>query len=125
MTTELRTLPCALTPAEVHQRVERVAALAQKEDEILEEMAGCRERLKAVRGELRGLYRAVATGTEDRDVPVDEWPHWGKGEMQTVRRDTGEVIERRELTAEDRQQQLFRDPGAAAEGSFAPESEVA
>lgn len=64
-----------------------------------------------------GMQRTIVTGTELREVDVHEVLDYRTGLVTVIRRDTGEVIESREMTAEERQLPIpGTEPGSESLG---------
>jgi len=109
--TEYRSMQVEITETE---RSERGKALAREVDSYAEvestmklEAAKYREELKAKRAKIDLLAKVVDTGRETREVPC----HWRvrqtRGIAELVRADTGETVDTRPLSSEERQAELF------------------
>lgn len=55
------------------------------------------------------LSTAISTGTEDKDVDCEERKDFIHGTVTIVRMDTGEVVDQRVMSAEERQEKMFAD----------------
>lgn len=100
-----RQLPCKLTEEEITARgchlaeVER--EIEKKEDEKQRHAKALGDEIKEMRSRTRLIAQEISTRTTYRDVEITEQKVGVH--METVRLDTGEVIETRPLTAEERQ----------------------
>lgn len=116
---EYRTLPVALTPAEIQARGKELAqtmvSAYHLEEELAAHAAEIKGRLKSMAGDARRLARVIASGTEERSVECEVFKRLESRAYQVVRKDTGEIVFERELTEEEelalRQQAL---PGVEA-----------
>jgi hypothetical protein len=117
-------LPVHLTDDEVRARGERIVALMQERTEADADAKRQRDAHKARVSDLdktmTHLAHEVRTRTEHRDVEVKEAFDHDRGLVETVRLDTGEVVETRPMTARERQKPLdfpgLRVVDAPAEG---------
>jgi len=64
-------------------------------------------RIKALKTEQKALARELHAGGEKRNVDCEVIRDLGRGLYVIMRKDTGEVIESRPLTAEERQGRMF------------------
>lgn len=102
--TTMRTmaLPCRLTDHEVRERAHESAELLQEIDTDEESEAARRrlfkEQLEAKKTRLRDLMCAVRERTERRPVEVEYIASLHRSTMETMRRDTGEVVYSRPMT---------------------------
>lgn len=81
-------------------------------------------RIDVLRAEISDLAAKVETRSEDREVECDLIYYDQEGEVETVRRDTGEVVTRRPMTQAEKQKALpieFR-PKAVKAGAEKSES---
>ena len=111
----IRMLFCRLTEEEWRERAQllseehvRVAGLEHMHK--LEESL-YRQRYKAARANIEQLADALRNREEQRAVDCEERRNDGELVMELVRLDTNEVVERRPMTADERQAQL---PGVVA-----------
>lgn len=102
-------LPVEMTADELADRTQQLVALL---DEIDAQKAALKDYTKGERDEIKGkeqdalkLREAVSSGAEVRDVEVDL--ELRSGTVFVTRLDTGEVVDQRPATDEDRQQGLF------------------
>lgn len=104
---EVRELSCQLTEGE---RLARGAAMADAElriEELELERSGVSESIKHQRELRRKLAGVIDTGTEKRDVRCAWIEDFAQNCFHLVRQDTGEVIDTRAMTGDDRQEALF------------------
>lgn len=114
---EVRTLPVPLTRDELLEAGSQLAQLEQQLEEQESVAAAARaahkarmEELGAERARLAGIIR---TRQEMRPVSVDVVAHYRVNLARYTRRDTGEVLGERPLTAEERQGVIEFPDGAA------------
>jgi hypothetical protein len=112
MGTITRTLPVKLTEAEIQQKAN---ALAEKVDEqaVVKTLAkgaaaDYKKRLEDLTADASALSRQIRSRSEDRPVECIESPDYHRGMMDISRIDTGEVVDSRQLSYEERQQELPR-----------------
>jgi len=98
-----RELRVVLTPEE---RIERAIEHRQKNDELNVLKADFAADTKSRKQTMRKLMDSAANGYEHREVSCDERRDLDAGRVTVVRLDTGEVIEQRLLTDEERQLEL-------------------
>lgn len=107
---ETRKLSAPLTKQEFHDRAKDLAAAHERyaalESEHKAHLAQHKERKDALDAEIARLATVVATEQEERDVEVELWRDYRKGEFQVRRAGTREVLDRRALTDEERQREL-------------------
>lgn len=111
---ELRKLPVMLTETEMTERRDRLAAREQEliavEAEKKETMGEFRERMKPIKADLASLSLAIVKRSEDREVDCEWRDSLVNGQLELVRLDTLEVIEREtsdEAAADAAQPSLF------------------
>ena len=104
-------LPVQLTPEERQERgdalansVQQTAALGEEKKAQDAEING---KIKLSKEVTRKLSQIITTGTEDRDVECDVVKDFKAGTVTTFRSDTGEQVDQRTLTAEERQEELY------------------
>ena len=104
---EMRELPIALSEKEILARGELLAKEVQVRERVdterKEAAAGFRERLDKHDAEIERLAEEVESGAETQDVECALYEDGDRMLMQWVRLDTGEVIEERPMSAEERQ----------------------
>lgn len=100
----------ALTKDEVIERATELAGLlgdhSEQEEEFKEESKQKRAELKELRERIDELGEVVRTKKEKREVNCYEIPDYEKEVVEVFRSDTDERVHARQLTPEDRQQQL-------------------
>jgi hypothetical protein len=105
-----RLLACRLTTDELLERGGRLAGKMDKrervDDERKEKASEYKEQLEQIDAEIAQLRRAIASGTEEREVPVVERRIDTGNRIEMVRLDTGEVVSERAMTIEERQGEL-------------------
>jgi hypothetical protein len=104
---ETRSLPCTLTDAEVLERSAELAEVVTDYAEIEGEKSAhakhFKERLDGLRSRERALAREISSRSVERDVECVIRQDPIRGCVETMRLDTGELIEDRPMTAEERQ----------------------
>lgn len=108
-----RTITCPLT---LQERTKRQLDLvscdlleAELELERKTALAGFTARQRQLSAKRRSFMRQLVAGAEDREIDCDERLSEQTGTMQTVRLDTGAIIDERPLDAAERQTRLFND----------------
>lgn len=100
----------ALTKDEVIERADELANLladhSNKDEDFKEEAKQIRTELKELRDRIEELGEVVRTKKEKREVNCYEIPDYEKEVVEVFRSDTDERVHARQLTPEDRQQQL-------------------
>lgn len=103
-----RHMDCELTSAELHNRSREAADLMAERDRTEAEYKAAatigRTEVAGMDVNLRRLARIVRDGVEAR--PVECEARIVGGNVEVVRLDTGEVIETRAMTAEERQTEI-------------------
>jgi hypothetical protein len=109
-TTIMNKLRVKLTPAEKDAKGELLAKLCFDLGELEEQKkassAEFSAKIKTLKAENQGIVYDVRSGTEERSVECREVPIWRDGVAETRRLDTGEVVYKRPLTAEEKQQRF-------------------
>jgi len=104
---ETRYLPCILTEKELLERGQRAAELvseiASQEEEKKAAAAAAKSKIDALEAQLRDVSREVRTKVERRQVEVRLEKDFDRNVEETVRCDTGEVVETRVLMPQERQ----------------------
>ena len=108
MKTVYRTLPVRLSRTDVDGRARKLASVhaeySRTEEQEKEAMKEFADTLRSLRAEADSLSRVVNSGIEDQAVECTWEP---EGPAMVLRRsDTGEEIERRAQTADERQLDL-------------------
>lgn len=100
----------ALTKDEVIERASELANLLMDhsvtDEEFKEEAKETRTKLKELRERIDELGEVLRTKKEKREVNCYEIPDYEKEVVEVFRSDTDERVHARQLTPEDRQQQL-------------------
>lgn len=108
-------LPCKLEPSDIPARAAELAKTIREREEMLElkreANAKYRERIAYFDERLTSLAEAVEGKTEKRSVPCIEYLLPRTNEIQVVRQDTHEVVERRAAEPQDLQEGLFDGKG--------------
>lgn len=108
--TEARFLPVKLDQDELRDRGDKLAAVIQdlnaEENRQVDMKAQMKARLSELDAKKTQLAIVISRREEDRDVQVDIFADYGRAVMEVVRRDTGEVLNSRRMTEEERQQAL-------------------
>jgi len=114
-----RNLPVELTKDEVRMRGESLARKHAEWDAVESArkaaMTHAKSEEEKLEAEMKLLAEAIRTGKEYRDVEVREMRNDMALSMDTVRQDTGEVIEQRPLGPEELQAKLFDVTGKKPE----------
>jgi len=110
-----RNLPCALTQDELIAAGEQLAEVQEDIQNEDARAADVKASLKSTMTELESkrarLASTVRRREEYRDVAVELWLH-EDGMVHAVRRDTGEGLEVRPMTDQERQQSLKLEPAS-------------
>ncbi|MBL8600331.1 MAG: hypothetical protein JNK72_00260 [Myxococcales bacterium] len=105
MSSKIQRLPCKLSEYDKAQRAklatQLIAEYRSKEDAQKLAAKEANLELKTLRSTLEEAARASREGIETRDVETREQPVFESWEMETVRLDTMEVIDRRPMTKEE------------------------
>ena len=105
-----KNLPCDLTREEVAVYSEELAKITSMQAEIEEEkkevLSDFTAKLNKCIADGRVLARKITTRKEDRHIECDLDFDYTKGLVYTVRTDTGQTIDQRKLTDDERQERL-------------------
>lgn len=105
-----RNLPCRLTDDELRQRGDSLAEVVQELHAEDDRQADVKAQMKARLTELEAKqtrYAIVISRREEyRDVECDLFADTVRGTVDIVRRDTGDTIETRPITEDERQRAL-------------------
>ena len=105
-----RHLRCKLTDEERlnygQQQADALQARDQAEDEIAEIKGTYKAKILAKDAEIKVLSAALLSGHEFRDVTCTATHDYTGGIVTTIRLDTGEAVESREMTEDERQMGL-------------------
>ena len=106
-------LPVMLTEDEMRERGEALAESVETTAALTEEKkandAEINGKIKTSKEITRKLSRIIASKTEDREVECEITKDFERGVVTLHRCDTGEVVETRPMTPDERQEQMFRD----------------
>lgn len=112
----MRRLPVKLSPSELQACSDALAGVVQAYDELKDEAKAVakdlKERLEALGAKRASLASIVERRQEVRAVECREAPNFERNVVEIVRLDTGELVDIRELTAEDRQASFFEEENA-------------
>lgn len=107
---ETRSLPVKLTEDELRERGDSLAAVIQdinaEENRQVDMKTQMKARITELDAKQTQLAITISRREEYRDVTVDVYHDFDKLKVETVRRDTGECIHRREMTQEELQRPL-------------------
>jgi hypothetical protein len=115
-----RKLPVKLTREEIHHRGKRLAVLEAEitdlEFEKKEAAGNFKSLIEGRKTEVGRRTREINEEQEYRQVEIIEQKDWDTREVLTIRKDTGEVVEARPMTPEERQRPIpFNTPRPADE----------
>lgn len=74
-----------------------------------------KDRIGAQNTIVRACEENIDTGLEHRDVDCEETWNYENGKVETVRKDTGEMVDDRAMSALERQMDISDIPGASPE----------
>ena len=104
-------LPVTLTASEVSVRSQELAAIIEKKAATEYDMkayaATCKKALAEADEKIRELTKIVLSGKESRHVDVVEYPNYERNLMETIRLDTHEIVEYREMKESEKTRNLF------------------
>lgn len=107
---ETQKLPCKLTASEREAKTAELVRLEQErsaqEADKKAKVAEMNAQLKQTRAQIDERVKELDEGTELRDVEVEAVYKYGENRVDYVRRDTGDVVQSREMDAFDRQESL-------------------
>lgn len=128
MATTHERLLCKLDDSEVNARANDLArTFAARDEAKAKHTAAVAERKAAVdlhESRCKELARIVTDRAEHRLVECVEQHAEDTHEVLTIRTDTGEVLRRRPMTAEERQPKLFEISGGGKKGKKAASDET-
>lgn len=102
-----------------HRITKALTEKKEEQEKMNAEILPRRKKIKELEGEIETLRSQVTKGTEEREVVCEVVKDYVHLKIQVRRRDTREVIEDRTMTAEDRQEDLYKGEGKRA--TAAPE----
>ncbi len=125
MAVQTKILLVKLTQEEMSAKAQELATEVKTVDELREkkkqQSGDVAAQIKEHEARVKRLSDHIATGKEEREVEIEERPNYDDKTIETVRRDTGEVITRRVMTQEERQVRfMFREARKAANDKDAP-----
>lgn len=107
----LERLPCKLTPEEIAAESLALAHQINARDALTLEKQLAVQRfakdLKEAERRIGDLAEAVRTGVEYRQIATRDEPDFERGVVEIIRVDTGAVVRKREMRADERQAELF------------------
>lgn len=113
----VRKLPCPLADEDRLAHLDRIKGLRSQRRDLDLQLQSEQRRLRAaladVAAQIEATQAALDQGTELRDVACEERWNWTAGTVETVRRDTKAIIDKRDIKPEERQDGLFDGQGAA------------
>lgn len=108
----VRSLPVPLEPLDVAEKAARIAALDAEIEALEDRRRALNSDINEKKGAIREACKQVRLGADERQTNVAIRISYSRNEYSAVRIDTGQEIENRPLTAEERQSDL---PLAAGE----------
>lgn len=109
-TTVVRPLLCQLTTVERNLRAAALADAIESKESAKDRHAAARramkDELEEIEGRIHALSKCVGSGAESRQVEVECVKDLDEGTYRETRTDTGEVVEERPLTTEERQMEI-------------------
>jgi hypothetical protein len=107
---ETRTLRCRLTERELLERGHRLASLhaeiSSLEDARRSSASEYKSQIDLAEAQLSAIAREVRSGAQERQVEVRREKDFDRNVEEVIRLDTGEVVETRALTPQERQGEL-------------------
>ena len=105
-------LPVQLTEDELRERGDALAANVEQTAALKEEKkaqdADINGKIKLANEITRKLSHIITMKTEDRDVECDVVKDYKANTVTTFRSDTGEQVDQRPMSAEERQEELYQ-----------------
>lgn len=114
-TSEKRRLFHKFTDADVNVLNEKVTELTRKKDKFAEEAKLHASIAKGADCEIKKTVQALDEGGEEREMECPVVINYDKGTYTVKHPETGDLVEERKLTADERQQPLFPDAEKGAE----------
>lgn len=103
-------LPTQLTNEEVQKRGEELAGLFEKIEELkgakADDMKAWKDRIETAQMNAHQLATIITTGFEDRPVTCCTTFDYQRLSVTTSRTDTGEILDTRPMTEDERQREL-------------------
>jgi hypothetical protein len=105
-----RTLPCKLSPEQSHQAAQAAAAKLLERERLETELKNLirekRAEIANCQKEFIRLVVASGQAIEERSVECEQKTNYKLGVVEVTRLDTGEIVEARELRADEKQLEL-------------------
>lgn len=117
METETRTLFHKFTEDDINAVNEKIAELSEKKNEFDEKRKFVTDIVKGCAAEIALAIKSKNDGGEDRQMDCPVEINYTTGKRIVKHPDTGEVIEERNLSSDERQQDLFSQEGEGEEES--------
>lgn len=108
--TETRTCDVQLTEAERAARGNEMSECELAIETLKSERSELSRRVRDREKRRNELGHVLERGTESREVTCEWVPVFAQNVLRLCRADTGEIVEERAMTAEDRQGQMFAVP---------------
>lgn len=113
--THMRLLPVSLNEDETKNYALKLADICAKRKAVEEERKKAagefNQKIKATNETIQDLVDAIQNGFEEKEVECDERKNLENNTMETIRLDNNEIIDTRELTADEMNVDLFDDDG--------------
>lgn len=114
-----------LTEAEKAEYADEMAKLDEQIEELEDEIDGLKKsfkkRIDAAESQRRSASKIVREGKEEREILCDKVADYDSAEIKWADAVTGEVVDKRPMTAEERQFPLPIETKGGKKGSAAPE----
>jgi len=107
--TETITVPIGLSDEEVAELGKRLAAIEPQIDELKAQVKDLNADIRELRTRRTVLSQEIRNGTGNRPVVCKLIGHFDRGKVEVVREDTGEIVEMRDMT-DDQRQMRMADP---------------
>lgn len=108
---ETRLLFCPLTDEEIQRKAEKLAIAREevnlKAAALKQHSSLVKEEIALLDGDINSLAREIRTKQERRDVEVETRRNEDNLTIEVYRSDSGELIEARPMTADEKQRKLF------------------
>jgi hypothetical protein len=109
--TYVRTLPCHLTDDELLQRADQLSRKLAEVEQLQEQKAASasdfKARIEKADEEVSSLARMVRTKEQERPVECLSRKDFARNMVVETRADTGEVVDERAMSPEERQEAMF------------------
>lgn len=101
-----KTVRVDITKEEVAAKDKKVRVLENRIAKKQEEMAPAAKAIREMRAEIKQLSADAESETEERDVYVQDQFVFSKNEVRTVLFDGGKLVEKRAMTAAEREEEI-------------------